>query len=286
MKHLAFLLSATALFTAPVQAATTLASIAPASLNAEPSSGGTLILAAPPRDSAEEGSRRFEPIAEYLSQVLGRKVVYRYPATWGGYQADMKKGLYDIVFDGPHFNGWRIDNLGHEVLLKAKGDFIYTAIVRQDDKRFSKLSQLVGRKVCAHAPPNLGTLIMQREFDNPARQPYIVPTDGYEHIYKALLDGKCDVAMLPKKHVAKFDPEGRSTRIIFQNKPMPQQALSVGSKITPAERAKIVEALTSAQATEPLARFREAYTNGNGLVRADSREYAGLGSYLRSEWGW
>jgi len=287
MKHLTALLMATvSVATTPLLAATTVASIAPGSMHAEQGSGDTLILSAPPRDSAEEGKRRFEPIAEYLSQVLGRKVVYRYPATWGGYQTDMKKGLYDIVFDGPHFNGWRVDNLGHEVLLKAKGDFVYTAVVRQDNTRYSSLRQLAGHKVCAHAPPNLGTLIMLREFDNPARQPYIVPSHGYEHIYQALLDGKCDIAMLPLKHVHKFDPESRRTRIIFKNNPLPQQALSVGTRVTAEERTKIVEAMTSQQANEPLARFRDAYTNGNGLIRADSREYAGLGRYLNSEWGW
>jgi ABC-type phosphate/phosphonate transport system substrate-binding protein len=141
-----------------------------------------LVLAAPPRDSAEEGQRRFGPVAEYLTKVLGHKVVYKHPTTWGGYQADMQRGAYDIVFDGPHFNGWRVAKLRHNVLVKLPGDFVYTAVVRKDNAAVSQLRQLAGHKICAHAPPNLGTLIMYREFDNPARQPVVVVTDGYDHI--------------------------------------------------------------------------------------------------------
>ena len=252
-----------------------------ASVTAEP-----LILAAPPRDSAEEGKRRFGPVANYLSEVLGRPVVYRHPATWGGYQADMQRGAYDIVFDGPHFNGWRVARLGHNVLVKLPGEFVYTAVVRKDNTAITQLKQLAGRKICTHAPPNLGTMIMFREFDNPARQPVVIKTDGYDNIYQALLDGKCDGAMLPLKHVQKHDPNGERVRIVFKNQPLPQQAVSAGPRLSAAEQAKVAEALLSPAAAIPLASVREAYGLGKGFVAAKNDEYAGLGEYLKDIWGY
>jgi ABC-type phosphate/phosphonate transport system substrate-binding protein len=252
-----------------------------ASAAAEP-----LVLAAPPRDSAEEGQRRFGPVAEYLSRVLGRRVVYRHPTTWGGYQADMQRGAYDIVFDGPHFNGWRVARLQHNVLVKLPGDFVYTAVVRKDSAAVTQLKQLAGHKICAHAPPNLGTLLMYREFDNPARQPVVIETDGYDKIYQALLDGKCDAAMLPLKHVQKHDPNGEHVRIVFKNPPLPQQAVSAGPRLSAAEQAKIAEALLSPAAAAPLEKLRAAYGLGKGFVAAKSDEYNGLGDYLRDIWGY
>jgi ABC-type phosphate/phosphonate transport system substrate-binding protein len=245
-----------------------------------------LVLAAPPRDSAEEGMKRFGPVAEYLSAALGRKVVYRHPTTWGGYQADMQRGAYDIVFDGPHFNGWRIEKLHHHVLVKLPGEFVYTAVVRHDHNAVDNIRQLAGHKICAHAPPNLGTLIMYNQFDNPARQPVVVVTDGYDKIYKALVDGKCDAAMLPLHTVNKLDPSGSRVRIVMRTPTMPEQAFSAGLRLSPGERARIAEALLSPGAAGPLAKFFETYGVGKGFASASDSEYTGLGQYLKDQWGY
>ncbi|MDH4133425.1 MAG: phosphate/phosphite/phosphonate ABC transporter substrate-binding protein, partial [Gammaproteobacteria bacterium] len=210
------------------------------------------------------------------------KVVYRHPATWGGYQADMQRGAYDLVFDGPHFVGWRIEKAGHHVLVKLPGVFTYTAVVRKDDMRFTSMQKLFGRRFCAHPPPNLGTLIMFSEFENPSRQPSLFVVDGYREIYDALLARKCDAAMLPLQHAHKFDPKGEHTRIIFQNQPMPQQALTAGPRVNAVERKKINDALLlSPSAKEPLKYVREDYGLGKEFVPATDEEYKGQGKYLR-----
>jgi ABC-type phosphate/phosphonate transport system substrate-binding protein len=253
---------------------------------ADYASKNTLILSAPPRDTAEQGHRIFDPIADYLSQAIGRRVVYKHPGTWGGYQADMQAGVYDIVFDGPHFVSWRIKKLGHNVLVRIPGDFIYTAVVRKDNMMATELSQLPGHKICAHAPPNLGTLIMYDQFSNPARQPVVIVQEGYRQIYNAVLKGECEVGMLPLYELTKFEKEKASpqTRIIFQTNAMPQQAFSAGPRVTPAEQAKITKALLEPQAPA-LADFRRVYGSGHGLVAATDKDYVGLAQYLRDQWG-
>jgi ABC-type phosphate/phosphonate transport system substrate-binding protein len=172
------------------------------------------------------------------------------------------------------------------VLVKLPGDFVYAAVVRRDNAAIHELKQLAGHKICAHAPPNLGTMIMFNEFDNPARQPVVIVTNGYSHIVKALLDGKCEAAMLPLKHVEKYDPNGERARVVFRSRPLPQQAFSAGPRLTAAEQARVAEALLSPAAAEPLAKLRESYGLGSRFVPADNREYAGLGEYLKSAWGY
>lgn len=248
-------------------------------------SQNTLVLSAPPRDSAESGHRIFDPIADYLSQVIGRRVVYKHPTTWGGYQADMQAGAYDIVFDGPHFVSWRIKNLKHNVLVRIPGDFIYTAVVRKDNNKATQLNQLAGHKICAHAPPNLGTLIMYDQFENPLRQPVVIVEEGYRQIYTALLHGECEAGMLPLYELAKYEQENPQTRVIFRSGAMPQQAFSAGPRVTPAEQARIADALLSPAAAVPLADFRRVYGAGQGLVAATDKDYAGLAQYLRDQWG-
>jgi ABC-type phosphate/phosphonate transport system substrate-binding protein len=245
-----------------------------------------LILSAPPRDSTEEGRRIFGPIADYLSSVLNRRVVYRHPTTWGGYQADMQAGAYDLVFDGPHFNSWRIVNQKHNVLLRIPGEFVYTAVVRADHAAINDLKQLAGHKICAHAPPNLGTLIMYDQFDNPSRQPVVVVEEGYEQIYQALLKGKCEAAMLPLGHLLKFEKDRPQTRIVFRSMTMPQQAFSAGPRLTPAEQARISDALRSPAAAIALVEFRKIYSIKGNFIPASNAEYAGLANYLKDTWGY
>jgi len=247
--------------------------------------GSALVLSAPPRDSAEQGQQIFGPIAEYLSRVLGRPVVYRYSATWGGYQADMQRGAYDIVFDGPHFVSWRIQKAGHNALVKLPGEFVYTAVVRKENTRATQLKDMSGHTVCAHAPPNLGTLVLLNVFDNPLRQPVIVTHDGYKEIYDGLMKGSCEIAMLPLPYLEKIEHGERRTRIVFRTTAMPQQAFSAGPHVNAVEQQKIVSALLSPAAALALVEFRKVYGTGRNLEPANNNEYANLAVYLRDQWG-
>jgi ABC-type phosphate/phosphonate transport system substrate-binding protein len=287
---------ALAALTAPAAAADKSAGLAVANYTPPartvPATGGilagddVLVLSAPPRDTPEDGARRFGPVAAHLSKTLGRKVVYRHPGTWGAYQAEMVKGSYDLVFDAPHFNGWRVEKLGHNVLIKVPGEYTYTIFVRSDSTRIRDVNQLAGHKICAHAPPHLGTLVMWRKFDNPSRQPTIVVTDGYDKVYASLLAGKCEAAVLSEKHLRKWDKDGAQTRVVYRAPTLPQQALSAGPRLSAGEQAKIAEALLSPAAQEPLRALREAYGLGGDFVAARNEEYAGLSQYLNDQWGY
>lgn len=250
------------------------------------SADDALVLTAPPRDTPEDGIRRFGPVAAHLSKVLGRKVVYRHPGTWGAYQAEMLNNSYDLVFDAPHFNGWRVEKLNHNVLVKVPGGYTYTIFVRNNNTRIQNVEQLAGHKICAHAPPHLGTLVMWRKFDNPSRQPTIIVTDGYDKVYASLLAGKCEAAVLSEKHLRKWDKDGSQTRVVYRAPTLPQQALSASTRLSAGEQAMIADALLSPAAQEPLRALREAYGLGNGFVTARNDEYAGLGQYLKDQWGY
>ena len=241
-----------------------------------------LVLSAPPRDGAEGGIKRFGPIADYLSAKLGRKVVYKHPVTWGGYQSDMQNNAYDIVFDGPHFVSWRIENQKHNVLVKLPGEpLLVVGFVRADNKRVNNVGQLVGQTICAHAPPNLGLLSVQNELNNPSRQPNYSIMEGFGDIYQGVIDGKCVAGIVPKKNLRKRDPENKMTRVIYEHSPFPEQAFTAGPRLSRAEQAKVAEALTSPEAETVLASFREAYAYKGPLIVTANSEYSGFAVYLK-----
>jgi ABC-type phosphate/phosphonate transport system substrate-binding protein len=86
--------------------------------------------------------------------------------------------------------------------------------------------------------------------------------------------------------VKKSDKDSRHTRIIFQGSSMPNQAFSAGPRLSAEEREKITQALLAPEAENALAKFREAYSLGKQLVRAQDQEYTNLGQYLKDQWGY
>jgi len=252
-----------------------------------PTADSELVMSAAPREDVEDAKALYGPVAEYLSSVLGRKVTFKHGGNWGVFQGLMQKGAYDLVFDGPHFNSWRITNSQHNVLLKVPGDHVFVVLVKKDNDRIRELRQLAGRALCAHAPPNLGTLTALNEFDNPARQPVIVNIDGWKNIYQGMIDGKCMAAVIPLKKLEQFEKKGgRQARVIFRGATMPDNALSAGPRISPAEQKTIVQALLSPEGEKATARMREKYAIGKSLVAATNKEFAGMSAYLKNEWGY
>ncbi len=243
-----------------------------------------LVFSAPPRESQSGGADSYAPLAEYLSKVTGRKVDYRYSDNWLSYQKEMQKGTYDLVFDGPHFVGWRMAKLGHAPLVKFPGNLSFVVIVKQTDSRFNSIQQLAGRTICAHAPPNLATLTVLYEFKNPARQPVIIDTQGFPAAYKGVVSGKCVAAILQAKLAAELDKEAHATRVIYQSEPLPNQALSAGPRVPPEMQQKIYRALLSDEGRTAAGALLERF-KVKEFVPASSKEYLGLGVLLQDVHG-
>lgn len=247
---------------------------------------GTYVFSAPPRESAQAAAEIYGPIADYLSAVTGKKVVYRQPANWIAYQAEMRKGEYDLVFDGPHFNAWRVANLQHNILAKAPGEHSFVVVVKKGNDKVRELKQLAGRGICGMTPPNLGTLTVLNEFDNPMRQPLIVSTDGWAKIYDGMQANRCTAAILPARNLAKFDPQGMSTRVVFKAKAYPNQAFSAGPRVAAEDQAKIARALSAPEARIATGKLRDAYAVNGDFQAANKDEYAGVAGILKDTWGY
>jgi ABC-type phosphate/phosphonate transport system substrate-binding protein len=246
----------------------------------------TIVFTAPPRENPAVGKEKYAPVAEYLSKVLHKKVVYKHPGTWGVYRTEMLRGDYDIVFDGPHFNSYRAEKLKHNILVKIPTNHEFVVIVNHKDTRFKSLDELYGRTFCTHAPPNLGTLTLLSHFPNPARQPAIVNTKGWDNIYKGVAEGKCTAGIIPLANLKKLDATSANVKIVWKNKVLPNQAFSAGPRLTSAEQQRVAHALLSASSKEPTEKLRAAYRVGDRFESTSNQEYAGVSKYLKNEWGY
>jgi hypothetical protein len=158
--------------------------------------------------------------------------------------------------------------------------------VKKGNDKVRELRQLSGRAICGMSPPNLGTLTVLNEFDNPARQPMIIDTEGWDSIYRGLQAGRCAAAILPARSLAKYDPQAAATHVIFKAKAYPNQAFSAGPRVSPHDQVTMARALAAPEARPATERLREAYALSGDFIPASRDEYAGVASVLRDTWGY
>ncbi len=244
--------------------------------------GDVLIFSAPPRETAEEGVAIYQPVAAYFSKVTGKRVIYRHPRTYGIYRTEMVNGVYDIAFDGAHFNGYRVQKLNHNILARVPGDRNFVVITQKGEK-INTIADLAGKAVCVQPPPNLSALLLLSQFDNPARQPFIVPRKGHDAIYQGVVSGHCTAGIMPKPNLKTVDTG--VIKILFESPMIADQAFSAGPRVTREDQVKLSAALLSTESASVTEKLRAKFKIGDNLVAGTNKEYAPFADLLRHEWG-
>lgn len=244
-----------------------------------------LILTSAPRDTQEKEEEIYKPITDLMSKAIGQKVVFRYGDNFLVYQSEMRKGNYDIIFDGPHFVGWRMEKLNHVPMVKFPGNLVFSAITSKKQEKINDLKGLIGRTVCAFPPPNLATLSILVEFDNPSRQPLVLETETFPAVYKKVMAGKCVGGILQTKLFQNLDKDAKAGKVLFTSKPLPNQTFSAGPKVTPEMRDKITKAMLSPEGAAATQKLRDVFKVQANMQPATEEEFKDLGKLLRDVWG-
>jgi len=249
-----------------------------------------LVLSAPPRESAEEAKRTYEPLARFFTEIIGEQVSYVQPRDWLQYTTDMRNGKYDILFDGPHFAAWRMKHLHHVALARLPGTLDFVVLANWDDKRINKLRDLMGLPVCGLPSPNLGTMTVVAQFTDSLAEPEIREAQGsFEDIIKAFRDGNCRAAIVRDTAFKSLsDAEKKPFKVIFKSPPFPNQTLTVSGSVQPKIREKLIAALTVKQGFIPAELlFNEFSKKSQFFIPAPAAEYQGLEAILEGVvWGW
>lgn len=244
-----------------------------------------LIFTSAPRDTKENEEEIYRPIINLMSKASGQKVVFQHGDNFLVYQSEMRKGNYDIIFDGPHFLSWRMTKLNHVPMVKFPGNLVFSAITAKKQEKINDLKGLVGRTVCAFPPPNLATLSVLVQFENPSRQPLVVETGNFQEVYKKVIAGKCVGGVMQAKLFQELDKDAQLGKVLFTSKPLPNQAFSAGPRVTREMREKIIAAMLSPEGAEATQKLRDIYKIKAPMQAATEEEFEGLGKLLRDVWG-
>lgn len=244
-----------------------------------------LILSAPPRETPNQGYKLYAPLADHLGKLLGVEVKYTHAKHWLRYQSDIKKRKYDIVFDGPHLASWRIKHLKHKPLVKLPGTLGFYMLALSENKKTNTPEDLVYKKVCAIPPPNLTSVILLQRLNDPVREPIIVSIKGgMGKMFKALLDGKCEGAVVRHSFFKKFlsDEDRAKVKIIYKSPEFPNQVLTASDRISEEDQQKIIASLTTGDGMDAMAPIVKRFggKNVNAFVKVSPSEYNGYFSFL------
>jgi ABC-type phosphate/phosphonate transport system substrate-binding protein len=251
---------------------------------------GPLILTAPPRETPEKGEEIFQPIAKYLSKVLGEPVEYRYQTGWIKYTKEMREGMFDVVFDGPHFAAWRRDKLKDLPAVRLPGTLNFLVFANADANNINSMKDLISQGFCGLASPNLATMVVYQQFPNPVVQPGITEIQGGTmDVIKAFEQGKCRTAVVRDKAYYKLPLDERAKyKIIFESRSLPNQTITLSDRISIDKKRLIIQALTSEDGLKVTNKLLSVYSkNDRRFIVADYREYDGLSNLLSGViWGW
>ena len=248
-----------------------------------------LIFSAPPRENAVKGKETYGPLVNYLSYVIGERVVYEHPDGWVEYSNNMRNGHYDIVFDAPHFGAWRMKHISHKPVARLPGSLGFVVIAKKDDRKIKKIKDLLSVKICALASPNLGTVTFYNLLENPIFQPRMHEVKGgFKGVFKAFKAGKCDAAVLRDSFYFNMDPrDKKGLTVITASKPIPNQTITVSPRLHD-KKELISRRLVSTEGKKAAANMLKRFAGQQGnLKRVRTNEFENLDNLLTGVvWGW
>ncbi len=248
-----------------------------------------LILTSPPRESPERGQELYGPLAELLTRQLGVTVVYEHPYDWIEYSSKMRGDKYDIIFDGPHFAAWRMKHLQHRPVAKLPGKLSFVVVGKDGDAKRNQLKDIINGRMCGPASPNLGTLAVLAQFQNPIIQPDLYEVADVRTVYEMFREGKCESAVLQDKFFDRLPTDDKGhLKILYASGAFPDQTVTVSRRVTDRQRAVLAELLTRPSGIEATRELLTLYAKkAKSFEATRPTDFDGLENLLEGVlWGW
>lgn len=241
-----------------------------------------IVFSTAPTQTPEQTVKLYTPLLNYLSQVTGKRFTIKPAKNYLEYNNGTLQNAYDMVFDGPHYTGWRMERQGAVPVARLPGAISIVVVVR-DDGNIRQLDELIGKNVCAFSSPNMLTMDFLNYFRNPARQPNMLRVEGFKALNECLRSGRGDAAVLRDQVWAKQDQAG--LRLIeYTFRKHPERTFSVSREVEPEIRDKIAVALISEEGNKVAAPLLEVFKKDR-FIAAEPKTYEGLGELLAPVWG-
>ena len=234
------------------------------------------LVSAPRGDRASE-TKKYAPIAEELSKVLGVEVRYQYIEGWAVYTKAIYDDKYDIVFDGPQSSSYRASYKNHKFVARLAEPLAFV-VVTKSSASFGTLKSLSGRPVCLHPSPNLGTMLLLNNYT--VAPPATVRIEGFKAAYDGVVNGNCVAAVVPLAMAKKLNKG--DMKVIHEFPVLPNQAITVSARI-PNEKLENLRAHIISGKCTSCSVILETFAS-KGFVSANANDYLGVSDILAGDY--
>ena len=177
-------------------------------------------------------------------------------------------------------------------LLKLPGELKFMVVTNSSNAELNEGKDLIGKIFCGISPPNLSSLSFLASFKNPVLQPKVKGIKGgMGKVFKAFSKNECPAAVLRNTFYKKklTDAQQQNLKIIFNSQSLPNQAISVSSRLSRAEKDKMATGLVTgkgASSTNGIIK-RFGGKKVQSFVTTTNEEYKNYNSYLEGViFGW
>ncbi len=230
----------------------------------------------------QELKKRFQPLADYLSQETGQTITITTQRNFLFYWTKMrkKKKGFDLVLDAAHFTDYRIKSQGYTVLAKLP-DTVSFSIVTSEDNFILDEEELIGQRVATMPSPSLGALRLEELYPNPVRTPVYIWERNTTVAVENIIAGKIVAAIIPTRLASTYD----NLNIVLTTEPVPHMGLSASPDVPAAITEKIRQALLNASTREN-GKLMLAKLKMDHFDPASSETYDGYASLLKDVFGY
>lgn len=224
----------------------------------------------------------FEPLANYLSTAIGRKVTLMTPRNYHFFWRDVRQSpSIDLLYAEAHFTDYRAQRFGSLPLARTAERQSYSILV-SDLVENPSVERLVGRRLVTMPSPSLGFALLAQLYPNPISQPEILSSatswrDGVEMVFAE----EAEAAIVPtwlKDEYPNLVP-------VWQSREFMGPAISASRDLEPALRDRIRDALLSIH-EDPAANEVLLELRISRFEPARAAEYAGSDQMLREFHGY
>lgn len=224
----------------------------------------------------------FEPLANYLSTAIGRKVTLVTPRNYHFFWRDVRQSpSIDLLYAEAHFTDYRAQRFGSLPLARTAERQSYSILV-SDLVENPSVERLVGRRLVTMPSPSLGFALLAQLYPNPISQPEILSSatswrDGVEMVFAE----EAEAAIVPtwlKDEYPNLVP-------VWQSREFMGPAISASRDLEPALRDRIRDALLSIH-EDPAANEVLLELRISRFEPARAAEYAGSDQMLREFHGY
>jgi len=202
--------------------------------------------------SAARLIKQHQPLADYLGQKLGRKIIISSASDFPGFLQRTREGRYDLVLTAPHMGALAILRDGYQPLAVGSNK-LHAVIASHRDSTLNNLQQLRNARILMPPKKAIVSLLAMDTLAAAGLNPAMLDihfTRSHNNALQSVVKGRSDASAFSSPTYQRYlDQGGNALRVLATSVDIPGNFLVANADLEPALTASLRQALIDFDAT-------------------------------------